>query len=189
MTLPNKITFARIAILPFILYLYYSTNITVFVVGYILGWVFGLTDFLDGYLARKLGQVSVLGKILDPIADKVFVLLICLFFVDKKLLPAWALIILILREVAISDFRIFAMQQGKEVAVSWTGKWKALLQYILIAYFGLIQMILIKNPGTQLADYPVWHAIGLVIMIATLTLTLLSLFEYFWSNRALLGRS
>ena len=64
-------------------------------------------------LARKLGQESVLGKILDPIADKLFVLLSCLVFSDLGILPYWVVLILILREFVISDFRLLARKKGK----------------------------------------------------------------------------
>lgn len=188
MTLPNKITLARIACLPVVIALFYSSHFDRYRVGFILAWVFGISDFIDGYLARKLGQVSLMGKILDPIADKLFVLLMSLYFVDVGTLPAWFLILLVFREFVISDFRLLAYHQGKEVAVSRGGKMKAIFQYFLLGFLGTMKLMYFDDPAYR--SPAAWNRVEIAgyyaLLVGTLAFTLVSLVEYFWANRDLL---
>ena len=188
MTLPNWITISRIIGIPILLFLLYSTQKSIFVAAYFFGWILALTDFLDGYLSRKLGQISNLGKILDPIADKLFVLLFCLYFVDIKMLPAWVVLVLIIRELVISDFRLLALGQGKEVAVSRVGKWKATFQFGLLAFLGLMRILFFEQPnGFLVATWPLGYQLAFWFIVAlAISFTLISLFEYFWTHRNLL---
>jgi CDP-diacylglycerol--glycerol-3-phosphate 3-phosphatidyltransferase len=188
MTLPNKLTLLRIINIPIVLWLFYSDRYGLFLTGFFLGLALSLTDFMDGYLARKLGQISSLGKIIDPIADKLFVLLLCLYFVDIGMLAAWVLILLIFRELVISDFRLLAYKKGGEVAVSMVGKWKAVSQFTLLGYLGAMKILFFhKVDGVHIETWPLGYQGGYyLILLAVIALTLISLIEYFWSNRHLL---
>jgi len=188
MTLPNQLTFLRIFGVPLSVGLFYSPRLGIFATGYFLAFFFGITDYLDGYLARRLGQVSTLGKIIDPIADKIFVLLFCFYFVEIGILPAWFLILLIFRDLVISDFRLFAINEGQEVAVSRIGKIKAFSQYGLLGYLGGVRIYFFPTRDfTDLSSWPMtFRVIYYLLLVVVMALTMSSLLEYFWSNRKLL---
>lgn len=121
MTTASKITLARVALIP------------VFMVVLLLGWnwaalvifaVASLTDFVDGYIARHYNQVSDFGKFLDPLADKLLVTAAMLIFVQWGRMPAWAVMIVLAREFAVSGLRMVAATGGKVLAAGWSGKVK-----------------------------------------------------------------
>lgn len=130
MTLPNWITFSRLLGIPFLLYgLYNPTSqakwicLTIFLIA-------ALTDWLDGYLARKLNQISDLGKFLDPLVDKFLVLAPLLVFVELGRVPAWAVFIMLARELAIAGWRV---NQTTITGANIWGKLKTVSQIIAIS--------------------------------------------------------
>ncbi|HLP88307.1 MAG TPA: CDP-diacylglycerol--glycerol-3-phosphate 3-phosphatidyltransferase [Nostocaceae cyanobacterium] len=130
MTLPNWITFSRLLGIPFLLYgLYNPTSqakwicLTIFLIA-------ALTDWLDGYLARKLNQISDLGKFLDPLVDKFLVLAPLLVFVELGKIPAWAVFIMLARELAIAGWRV---NQTTITGANIWGKLKTVSQIIAIS--------------------------------------------------------
>ena len=124
MNLPNKLTLLRIAlILPFLLVLYLDVPyapyiaLTIFIAA-------SLTDMLDGKIARKRGLVTDFGKFSDPLADKMLVTAAMLWFVEIGRMPGWALLIVIVREFAVSGLRMVASDKGRVIAAGWSGKVK-----------------------------------------------------------------
>ena len=124
MNLPNKLTLLRIAlILPFLLVLYLDVPyapyiaLTIFIAA-------SLTDMLDGKIARKRGLVTDFGKFSDPLADKMLVTAAMLWFVEIGRMPGWALLIVIVREFAVSGLRMGASDKGRVIAAGWSGKVK-----------------------------------------------------------------
>jgi CDP-diacylglycerol--glycerol-3-phosphate 3-phosphatidyltransferase len=124
MNLPNKLTLLRIAlILPFLLVLYLDAPyapyiaLTIFIAA-------SLTDMLDGKIARKRGLVTDFGKFADPLADKMLVTAAMLWFVEIGRMPGWALLIVIVREFAVSGLRMVASDKGRVIAAGWSGKVK-----------------------------------------------------------------
>ena len=124
MNLPNKLTLLRIAlILPFLLVLYLDVPyapyiaLTIFIAA-------SLTDMLDGKIARKRGLVTDFGKFSDPLADKMLVTAAMLWFVEIGRMPGWALLIVIVREFAVSGLRMVASDKGRGIAAGWSGKVK-----------------------------------------------------------------
>jgi len=95
---------------------------------------FGLTDFLDGYYARKYNQVSILGQILDPLADKCFVLSVFIVFVHLNLMHFYIAFLLIARELIVTGLRSAALQQNFVIHVLPLGKLKAIIQYCYIVF-------------------------------------------------------
>lgn len=144
MNLPNKITISRILLIPlFIIILSYPFNWGEWQVGvialpvshFIAGLIFSiaaLTDWLDGYLARKLNLITNMGKFLDPLADKLLVSAAFILLVQLDLAPAWIVIIIISREFAITGFRLVAAGEGLVLAASQMGKLKTASQIIAI---------------------------------------------------------
>ena len=121
MTTASKITLARVAMIPvFMIVLLAGFNWAAL----IIFAVASLTDFVDGYIARHYNQVSDFGKFLDPLADKLLVTAAMLIFVQWGRMPAWAVMIVLAREFAVSGLRMVAATGGKVLAAGWSGKVK-----------------------------------------------------------------
>ena len=124
MNTANKLTLARVVMIPaFMLVLYLGIPGA----NYWALLIFALasiTDWLDGYIARKYNQVTDFGKFMDPLADKGLVTAAMLWFVEVGQMPAWALLLVIVREFAISGLRMNAATTGRVIAAGWSGKVK-----------------------------------------------------------------
>lgn len=127
-----------------------------------------LTDWLDGKIARSRNLVTDFGKFADPLADKMLVTAAMLWFVETGRMPAWALLIVICREFAVSGLRMIASDKGKVIAAGWSGKVKTASTMVCIILMFLI-------PGVALLD-------GVCVGLITLT-TLYSGVEYFVKNK------
>lgn len=127
MTLASKITLVRVAFIPiFMLFMYLSVGepglwmllaLAVFIIA-------SLTDFVDGQIARKYNQVSDFGKFLDPLADKLLTISAMVMFCQWGMMPAWALMLVLAREFAVTGLRLIAVGKGKVIAAGWSGKVK-----------------------------------------------------------------
>ena len=171
MNLPNKLTILRVLMIPFFV---------VFMLWNVLGgvdkWIAlalfvaaSVTDFLDGYIARKYNLVSNFGKFMDPLADKLLVGAAMICLVEMGRLPAWVVILIISREFIISGFRLIASDNGVVIAASYWGKFKTVFQMAMI-------IVLICNLG---------GAFGIVetaLIWVSLILTVVSLVDYVVKN-------
>jgi len=144
--------------------------------------VAALTDYLDGYLARKYGQVTVLGRILDPFVDKI---IICGAFVflqkwDGSGITAWMTFIIIARELLITSLRAFLEQRGKDFSARWSGKIKMVVQCVAVP------LCLLSLSTPFLASLPEWcdadrfHRLRDLSILATVGITVYSGVEYTW---------
>lgn len=127
MTLASKITLARVALIPVYMVLMYASQGTagVFMWSALLVFIIAsLTDFVDGHIARKYNQVSDFGKFLDPLADKLLTIAAMAMFCQWGKFPAWALMIVLTREFAVSGLRMVAGPKGKVIAAGKSGKFK-----------------------------------------------------------------
>ena len=137
MNLPNKITVARILLIPVFLVVYLIQPFPALVNTWVALTVFVIaasTDALDGHLARKLKLVTNFGKLIDPLADKILVCAVLVAFTAQGVVPAWATILIIVREFYISGFRQLAVEQNIVMAASGLGKMKTIFQITLIVY-------------------------------------------------------
>ena len=124
MNLPNKLTLLRIALIPVfmvVLYLGFPGANWVALAIFIIA---SFTDLLDGKIARKYNLVTDFGKFADPLADKILVTAAMLWFVELGQMPAWALLIVVTREFAVSGLRMLASNKGRVIAAGWSGKVK-----------------------------------------------------------------
>lgn len=138
--LPNRLTLFRVILIPFVLTLLYLTDIDFpFLVkiksdlGWAAGWLFALasiTDFFDGYIARKRNIVTVFGSFLDPIADKFLTVSSLIMLMGLGRLSVFVVIILVLREMYMTSLRLLAMNEGIKVPVNDIGKWKTATQMV-----------------------------------------------------------
>lgn len=177
MNLPNKLTIFRVILIPFFLYflLVDSYGFTGKIIALAIFAIASLTDFLDGYIARKYHMVTNFGKFMDPMADKLLVSSALIAFVQMSLLPAWIVIVLIAREFIISGFRLVASDNGLVLAASWWGKFKTVFQMFMCLF-------LIIN-----LDYPAVNVIETILIYASLVLSIISLLDYLIKNRKVLA--
>ena len=146
--IPNILTLSRVALIPvFVILVYFQLNIWATVV-----FIFSaLTDFLDGYLARRNNQVSDFGKLMDPIADKILVMAALVMLVAQRNLlnaepwvPAWMVVMILAREIWINGVRSFAASQGIVVAAGKLGKIKSFAQMVAIPLLLLHDLVLVE---------------------------------------------
>lgn len=167
MNLPNRLTMLRIILIPvFMGVLYWGfpssgyAALAIFIIA-------SLTDMLDGKIARKYHLVTDFGKFADPLADKMLVTAAMLWFVETGRMPAWALLIVICREFAVSGLRMLAADKGKVIAAGWSGKVKTASTMVCIVLMFLVRNALLDN---------------VCVWVIVLT-TLYSGVEYFAKNR------
>lgn len=171
MNLPNKLTILRVLMIPFFV-VFMLMDITGGADKWIAVSLFviaSLTDFLDGYIARKYNLVSNFGKFMDPLADKLLVGAAMICLVEMGRLPAWIVIIIISREFIISGFRLVASDNGIVIAASYWGKFKTVFQMAMI-------IVLICNLGG------VFGMIETALVWISLILTVVSLVDYVAKN-------
>lgn len=186
MNTPNKLTIARMIIVPIILIVSMINipgEILQIPIGYIiidiLFIIASITDKIDGTLARKTNQVTTFGKFLDPIADKILVISALIILVERQTLPAWIPIIIIFREFAVSGYRMIAVEKGKVIAANKWGKIKTVTQMIAI----ILALIDVNPFGTIFTKKLIGFQFGLnlfstIMMIICVIATIFSGYEY-----------
>ena len=134
LNLPNAITFVRVAMIPVILWFtYYESRVNSFIAA-VLFAATGATDFLDGWVARRRGLVTVIGKFLDPLADKLIVVSTLVMLVHLGRVAAWVVIVIMAREFIVTGLRTIAMGEGVVIAAGQEGKYKTSLQIAGISF-------------------------------------------------------
>jgi CDP-diacylglycerol--glycerol-3-phosphate 3-phosphatidyltransferase len=175
LSLPNLLTYGRCVAVPAVVALLFWPNeswarwtaLGIFVLA-------ALTDYLDGYLARVLSQQSALGRMLDPIADKLLVAATLLMLVHDRTITSlslWAAIVILCREILVSGLREFLAELKVSVPVSRVAKWKTALQLVAVGF-------LIAGPAGE-TILPGTHRIGLGLLWVAAGLTLYTGWDYF----------
>ena len=170
MTLASKITLARVAMIPAYMATMYLSQGEAGLWMYLSLAIFilaSLTDFVDGYIARHYNQTTDFGKFLDPLADKLLTVAAMAMFCEWGIFPAWALMVILTREFAVSGLRMIASQKGSVIAAGWSGKVKTASTMV-----GLCAMM--AFPGISVLNWVV-----IIMIVAT---TLYSGVEYFIQN-------
>ena len=186
MSLPSKLTLLRIALTFLIMGLLLVPGPAAKLACLAVFGLAAITDWADGYLARRLNQTSAAGILLDPIADKVLVLGLLLTFVQLALIPAWMVLVIFIRELGITAVRLYAVGRQIVIPAAREGKQKTVSQLVTIT---LILLMLVAREllhGAPAAILERW--MPLVIdgaMWVTLVLTVISGVAFFWRNRAL----
>ena len=153
--LPNKLTLARILVIPILLLIYPWESQVLRTISAILFAIAGATDFFDGYLARKYDSVTKIGAILDPISDKILIASAIILLASTGQLPAWIAVIVICREIAISGLRLAAKEYGIAIEVNQYGKIKTAAQGLAILLL-MLSMDELKTWGMLM----MWVSIG-----------------------------
>ena len=170
MTLASKITLVRVAFIPvYMLFMYLSGGqsglwmwlaLAIFILA-------SLTDYVDGQIARKWNQVSDFGKFLDPLADKLLTIAAMVMFCQWARMPAWALMIVLTREFAVTGLRLVAVGKGKVIAAGWSGKVKTASTMIGLCVW---------------MAFPTVELLGWIITAMIVVTTVYSGVEYFIQN-------
>ena len=170
MTTASKITLVRVAMIPvYMVFMYLSAGqpgIWMWI-AFALFVLASLTDYVDGQIARKCNQVSDFGKFLDPLADKLLTIAAMAMFCEWGIFPAWALMIVLTREFAVTGLRLIAAGKGNVIAAGWSGKVKTASTMI-----GLC--VLMAFPTI---DWLSWVVIGVIVVTTVFSGT-----EYFVKN-------
>lgn len=169
MNLPNWITIGRIALVPVFVWLGYASSSDAALGAFFIFVFASLSDSLDGYLARRSGQITRLGQFLDPLADKLLVGAALVVLVDTRSFPVWAALVIAVREVAVQILRTRIVAAGGTLPASPLGKLKTVIQTVMVSWWLL-----------PWDEHNFGH--GLAIAVA-LIWTIASGLEYFASRR------
>lgn len=175
--LPNLVTYVRILLVPAVVFvMQFDSPRNAFLAAMLFAAI-SVTDFLDGFLARRFNQVSVIGKFVDPLADKLLVLGVLVMLLDLGRVSPWVALIILAREIVVTTLRTLAVNEGLVIAARDLGKQKTALQMI-----GLWALILhYPYPFLDFAfDDPVdFHRIGTYFLYVSVAFSLVSAGDYF----------
>ena len=151
MNLPNALSLFRVILVPVYLCVFFSGMPHAHLIAAAVFLLAGLTDILDGRIARKYNQITLLGRILDPLADKLLVMSALLILLEQGVLPSWACILILAREFMVSSLRSIAASKGVVLAASKWGKIKTCSQLICVMYLlaGLDDILLFGRFSLQ----------------------------------------
>lgn len=185
MNLANKLTLLRVILIPFFIVCFYIPNLVVntisvnnYLIPYanLLGLVIfllaAITDFIDGYIARKYNMITDFGKFMDPLADKLLVTAALLILLENGLIAGWVVFIILAREFIVTGFRTIAASKGVVIAAGWLGKFKTVVQFIMIS------TLLLLNYPFELFNWPVDQ----IFVALAVVLTVASGVEYIYKN-------
>ena len=146
-----------------------------------------LTDFLDGYIARKLNLVTDFGKLMDPLVDKILTSAVFIILSKEEMIPAWITITIISREFLVTGLRLLASNQGKVLSADSLGKWKTTSQIIVASYF--LTILGSNEPILKYLKFINQPMIGDLLIIICTTITIISGWSYLSKNRKLIKTS
>ena len=177
LNLPNAITLVRMAMIPVILWFtYYESRRASFVAAMLFA-IIGATDFLDGWVARQRGLVTVIGKFLDPLADKLVVMAALVMLVHLGRVAAWVVILVMAREFIVSGLRTIAMSEGIVIAAGQEGKTKNIFQIAGITFL-LLHYAYPIDFGFAAFEYDA-NKVGTALLYLSLVFSIWSAWTYF----------
>jgi CDP-diacylglycerol--glycerol-3-phosphate 3-phosphatidyltransferase len=190
MNLPNQLTMLRLVLTMVFVTVTALPFPWVDSAGLVLFIIASITDYLDGYIARKYGLVTTFGKLMDPLADKILMCAAFVLIACKGFIPGWAVVVILSREFLVTGLRLIATAQGAILAADSLGKLKTILQITTAIYFLLVlasQEVLLSFVQPLFSFHVLSPGIlGLGLVILTVGVTVLSGWRYFWGNRALI---
>ena len=186
MNIANRLTIARIVMIPLFLLIMcfpkdvlgivnvFHSNLSVsWVLAMIIFTIASITDFLDGYLARKYHLITNFGKFADPLADKLLVMTAFITLVGASVIPMWIVAVIVCRELAVTGLRLLLVNDGEVLAAAWPGKVKTATQMLAIIFL-------------LIDDFPVKglpFSIGTILLYVCLVATVYSGVDYFIKNK------
>ena len=187
MNIPNKLTVSRIALTFIFMAFLYMHGVMAKTLALCVFLLASLTDVLDGYIAKQNNQMTDFGRLMDPVADKILVLAALLAFVERGVIPAWIVVIIIFREITVTGLRVLALTKGRVLQADRGGKSKTIWQ--LSAIIIILLFLIFKEGGA--AKFKFWNTGAevlykdaiFVIMLIVLILTLASGITYLIKNK------
>ena len=186
MNIANRLTIARIVMIPLFLLMMcfpkdtlgmvnvFHSNLSIsWVLAMIIFTIASITDFLDGYLARKYHLITNFGKFADPLADKLLVMTAFITLVGASVIPMWIVAVIVCRELAVTGLRLLLVNDGEVLAAAWPGKVKTATQMLAIIFL-------------LIDDFPVKglpFSIGTILLYVCLVATVYSGVDYFIKNK------
>jgi CDP-diacylglycerol--glycerol-3-phosphate 3-phosphatidyltransferase len=178
LNLPNLLTFFRIALIPLLVILLLSPSKTAGFFATVLFALASITDWLDGYIARRMGIVTIFGKFLDPIADKLIVAAALIMILPYGRAPAWMVLIIMSREIIITGLRSIASTEGIVISASNLGKFKTIFQIVailcLLLHYDYNWLFGIQNPYLHVN----MHNVGMFYLWIATIITIWSGIDY-----------
>ena len=185
MNLANQLTLLRIILIPFFIVCFYIPSLIVNTVavnnylipyanllGLIIFLLAAITDFIDGYVARKYNMITDFGKFMDPLADKLLVTAALLVLLENGLISGWVVFVILAREFIVTGFRTIAASKGVVIAAGWLGKIKTVVQFMMIS------TLLLLNYPFEIFNWPVDR----IFIALAVVLTVASGVEYIYKN-------
>ncbi|HET6367859.1 MAG TPA: CDP-diacylglycerol--glycerol-3-phosphate 3-phosphatidyltransferase [Pseudomonadales bacterium] len=173
MNVPIALTLVRIVLVPLVIVFLISSDRVHVLIAAVIFLAASLTDWLDGRIARRTNQVTRLGTMLDPVADKLLVAAALVSLVQVDMVPAWMALVIIGRELAVTGLRGVALSMGVVVPASRLGKWKTVTQYVALT-------LLILEKGVP-AEFVPFHLVSGVALWIAMGATVFSGLDYFYS--------
>ncbi|MCX7834132.1 MAG: CDP-diacylglycerol--glycerol-3-phosphate 3-phosphatidyltransferase [Ignavibacteria bacterium] len=193
MTFPNQLSIVRIILAPVFLFLALSDNVNLFRVSFIVYFIATITDWYDGWYARKYKRVTRIGVFLDPFADKVLTTFAFIFFYIKNIMPLWMLIIIAMRDLIITLLRSYDEYKGKTLKTSYIAKVKTFIQmtYIFVILVLLnLQYIIYDDSFIATIDYFLYKSnLNYILLLLVTILTLYTGVEYIISKFQKIGNN
>jgi CDP-diacylglycerol--glycerol-3-phosphate 3-phosphatidyltransferase len=187
MTIPNQLTVTRIILTPLFAFLFLSSNKTLNQISLFVFLIAALTDWYDGWLARKYNYISELGKFLDPLADKILTSTAFFLFVYIDILNFWMVLIIVIRDLLVTLLRVYGQYKKRAFSTSFLAKVKTSLQMIFLYYLLFVYIGLEKDLFTFIDKN--WVRVLLnekLINYSILFITALTVYtgiEYLYTNR------
>ena len=173
MNIPIALTLVRIVLVPLVIVFLISSERVHVLIAAVIFLAASLTDWLDGTIARRTNQVTRLGTMLDPVADKLLVAAALVSLVQVDMVPAWMALVIIGRELAVTGLRGVALSMGVVVPAYRLGKWKTVTQYVALT-------LLILEKGVP-AEFVPFHLVSGVALWIAMGATVFSGLDYFYS--------
>lgn len=170
MNLPNKLSLLRMGLIPVMVALMYVQSQTCSILAAVVFGIAAFTDYLDGYIARKQHIVTDFGKFVDPVADKLLNLSAMIMLVHQGIMPAWAVVAILARELCVDGLRMVAVGHGQVIAAGMLGKIKTVSQMVLILWLMIFRLPVAAHP------------VSLILTLWVVAITLWSGVDYFLKN-------
>lgn len=188
---PNILSASRIVLAPLFFYLYLQESLFLTGLGLAVFVFAAITDYLDGYFARRYNSTSSIGTFLDPLADKIltFAGFLCLPFIDADQFPWWIFGIIVFRDMFVTLLRVWADRKNLPMQTRYSAKVKTLVQLVFL-YVALIAGMLRKAEGTfgEMADSLLQSGVSSWLFVVVMVVTVYTGMEYIWINRRLFSR-
>ncbi|MBU1007358.1 MAG: CDP-diacylglycerol--glycerol-3-phosphate 3-phosphatidyltransferase [Candidatus Omnitrophica bacterium] len=181
MNLANKLTVSRIVLAGIFILFLFVRGLSAKFAALAVFTLACVTDYFDGFIARKTGSITDFGKLMDPIADKILILGGFLAFVEMKIIPAWMVMVIISRELVITGIRILALSKKKVLAAEVAGKHKTVSQ--IVAMLSILVFLIIKELSFTFRYIDYYRSGVYILMFITVVMTLTSGISYMVRNK------